>query len=219
MRPFGNPMTYRLVKIGEGSSEFKEATFTVHGVILDKDLPPIWLDTDEQSKNRYAKFIRQYVAVTGIGLEEFSKVLSGLARVHQYFEDLLPANKLERLEPFSINGNLALACHTRYFQSRRHCRSADPHPFGPGVDPNDDLKQIGGDLYIHTEDNVVQYLARKIETGQSLKYTNIHPIRFQRGDIVEVNISFFCVQTRFGKFKMMTALRTLTLLDDKFRQV
>ncbi|KAF8802306.1 hypothetical protein BYT27DRAFT_7050192, partial [Phlegmacium glaucopus] len=112
------------------------------------------------SKNRYAKFIQQYVAVTGIGLEEFSKVLSGLTRVHQYFEDLLPANKLEQLEPFSINGNLTLACHTRYFQSHRHCQSADPHPFGPGVDPNDDIKQIGGDLYIHTEDNVVQYLAR-----------------------------------------------------------
>ncbi|KAF8798316.1 hypothetical protein BYT27DRAFT_7123499, partial [Phlegmacium glaucopus] len=161
-------------------------------------------------------FIRQYIAVTGIGLEEFNQILQGFGRVHNFFEDVLPVDKLERLELFSINGNLALACHTRYFQARCYCRSAVPQPFGPGVDPNGDLEQIGRDLFIHTEDNVVQYLARKNDTGQSLKYININPSQFQKGDIVEITISFFCIKTRFEKLKMMTSLKTLTLLNDTF---
>jgi hypothetical protein len=102
-------------------------------------------------------------------LEEFNKTLSGLARVHKYFEDVLPADKLEPLEPFTLHGYLALACHTRYFMARRYCRSAVAIAFGPGVDPNGDLERIGGDSYIHTEDNVVQYLGIKTDEEKSLK--------------------------------------------------
>jgi hypothetical protein len=195
---------------------------------------------DNGSKQRYAGYIRQYVALTGLGLEEFNQVLMGLARAHKYFEDFLPPNKLEPLEPFAINGNLALACHTRYLTARRFCRSAIAQPFGPGVDPNGDLARIAGTSHIHTEDNVVQYLGIKHDSKQDIKYVypsassiknnnnltsifvryiNINPVRFQNGDIVEVTLSFFCHQTRSEKFKMMISLKTMTLLDDKIREV
>jgi len=107
--------------------------------------------------------IRQYVALTGLGIEEFNSTLTGLARVHKYFKDVLPADKLERLDPFSLHGYLALACHTRYFHARHLCQSAVAIPFGPGVDPLGVLERIAGDLYVHTEDNVVQYLGKKTD--------------------------------------------------------
>ena len=44
---------------------------------------------------------------------------------------------------------------------RRNCRLLVEQPFGPGVDPNGDLERIKGNTYIHTEDNVVQYLEEK----------------------------------------------------------
>jgi hypothetical protein len=113
--------------------------------------------------------MRQYVALTGLNLEDFNKTLEGLGKVHRFFEDLLPGNKLQPMETLSIDGNLALACHTRYFRERRHCRSAVPYPFGPGVDPNKDLERLGGDLYIHTEENVVQYLGRKTDGENAIK--------------------------------------------------
>jgi hypothetical protein len=93
-------------------------------------------------------------------VEEFNKALEGLARVHNYFADSLPRNKFERLEPLSIGGELSMACHTRYFQARRQCPSAIPFPFGLGVDPNGDLERMMGCSYMHTEDNVVQYLGK-----------------------------------------------------------
>jgi len=130
---FGMPTMYKLVKSVPETFDIEEATFTIHGIILDKELLPIRIDKyvilmiemtisyltslshsvrDNGSKQRYAGYIRQYIALTGLGLEEFNQVLMGLARAHKYFEDFLPLNKLELLEPFTINGNLALACHT-----------------------------------------------------------------------------------------------------------
>ena len=97
---------------------------------------------DEGSKQRYTGIIRQYVALTGLGIEEFNSTLTGLARVHKYFKDVLPADKLERLDPFSLHGYLALACHTRYFHAHRLCQSAVAIPFGPGVDPSGVLERM-----------------------------------------------------------------------------
>jgi len=51
------------------------------------------------------------------------------------------------------------------------------------------------------------------------RFYNIDPSRFQKGDIVEVSISFFCVKTRSGTAKMMISLKSLILLDDSFREV
>jgi hypothetical protein len=116
---------------------------------------------NEKRKNRYAGYVRQYVALIGLDLDDFNNALGGFMRVHRYFQDTLSTDRLERSEPLSIDGSLAFASHTRYFSARRNCRSTLPMPFGAGVDPNGDLERIGGASYVHTEDNVVQYLGRK----------------------------------------------------------
>jgi hypothetical protein len=101
-------------------------------------------------------------------LDLFDKTLEGLARVHRCFGDLLPDGNLERIQAVSIDGSTALACHTRYFTARRSSHFIDQQPFGPGVDPNGYLENLRGDAYIHTQDNVVQYLGKKeIESGTS----------------------------------------------------
>ena len=89
--------------------------------------------------------------------------------MHKYFEDVLPAGKLEPLEFFILHEYLALACYTRYFMACRYCQSAVAIAFGLGVDPNGNLERIGGDSYIHMEDNVVQYLGIKTDEEKSLK--------------------------------------------------
>jgi hypothetical protein len=140
--------------------------------------------------------------------------------------------------PFTIDDSAAMACYTRYFLRSRSCKSLTPRQFGPGVDPNGDLEKLQGSLYVHTEDNAVQYLGEKPEKkeGKSKydaliyrkkcllitlngRYFNINPIRFQRGDIVEVKISFFCVPTRTKTLKMLTSLRAIVLVDDSLREV
>lgn len=125
-----------------------------------------YLLRNDNSKRKLASYIRQYVAVTGLGLEEFNKTLEGLSKVHTYFEDILQTKKFDPLDSFSVGENVSLSCYTRYFQARRYCRSAVKQPFGPGVDPNGDLYTLGGDSFVHTEENVVQYLGIKVNAEQ-----------------------------------------------------
>ena len=176
------------------------------------------------------------MAVTGFNLEAFNQALEGIGKIHRFFEDVLPDNCLEPMVPFTIDDNAAMACYTRYFLRSHSCKSLNPRQFGPGVDPNGDLEKLQGSLYVHTEDNAVQYLGEKKTEGKSKyvaliyrkkcllislngRYFNINPIRFQTGDIVEVKISFFCVPTRTKTLKMLTSLRAIVLVDDSHREV
>ena len=190
----------------------------------------------ERSQNRLAGFIRQYVAITGLNLIDFNKTLEGIGKIHQLFEYALPNNTLEPMVTLLIDDNLAMACHTRYFTPARFCKSSIPYSFGPGIDPNEDLAKLAGTSYVHTEENVVQYLAEKSQEGESKcvpsntckkhlligmndRFINIDPSRFQKGDIVEISISFFCVNTRSQTLKMLTSLKSIMLIDDGIRQV
>ena len=83
--------------------------------------------------------------------------------MHRFFEDTLSRFKMEPLEPVTIHENLTMPCYTRYFHPYRFCKSAAPYPFGPGVDPDRVLEQLGGAAYVHTEDNAVQYLGKKVD--------------------------------------------------------
>lgn len=121
-----------------------------------------WAGNDKRRNQNYAAFIRQHVALSGLNSDPFNKSLEAFAKVHRYFGDLLPADKLECLQSISIDGSAALNCHTRYFTSHRNCLGRPvKQPFGLGVDPNGDLERIKGDTYIHMEDNVVQYMEEK----------------------------------------------------------
>jgi hypothetical protein len=97
-------------------------------------------------------------------------MLESLGKIHRYFEDSLPNNKIEPLEPFILHGNLAMACYTRYFLPYRYCKSISSHPFGPGVDPEGVLRRLGGNSYIHTEDNAVQYLGKTNHAEKFVKH-------------------------------------------------
>ena len=102
----------------------------------------------------------------GLDLDLFNKTLEGLTRAHRYFEDFFPPNKMEGFQPVFIHRSIGLASHTRYLTSWHNCHSAEQQPFGPGVDPNRDLESLKGNTYVHTEDNIVQYLGQKdIENG------------------------------------------------------
>lgn len=114
-----------------------------------------------------ARNVRQYVAITGFDSESFAKTLAGLARVRRLFEDSLPINKLDSLQLVSMDGIPALSCHTRYFTTRRDCSSTILQNFGPHVDPNGDLEKLKGEDFVHTEDNIVQYLGKKEENEET----------------------------------------------------
>lgn len=106
------------------------------------------------------------MAITGLNINDFNKIIEGIAKIHSFFEDSLPNESLQPMIPLVMEENVAMACHTRYFHATRFYKSAIPHPLGSGVDPNGDLQLLQGDSYVHTEDNVVQYLEKKFDDGR-----------------------------------------------------
>lgn len=146
------------------------SNINVNFYICAKKKPPfhIFRQTlgDVKSKKKHAGSIRQYVAITGLNLEDFDRTMEGLGKVHRYFENSLPSHILEPMIPL-FDDYVAFGCHSRYFNSIRHGKSIISHPFGPDVDPNGDLELLRGDSHIHTEDNVVQYLGKKVDDGKT----------------------------------------------------
>jgi hypothetical protein len=105
--------------------------------------------------------------LTGLNLEFFDSTLEGLARVHRFFQDSLP---IDTLEPFQIpttEGFSVLSSHTRYLSPRRNFCSPIIRTFGPNIDPNGDLESLKGHNYVHTEDNIVQYLGEKNNNNET----------------------------------------------------
>jgi hypothetical protein len=98
----------------------------------------------------------------GLNLEEFNKMLDGLMKVRSYFEDALPNYKIKPIEPLTIR-NITIACYMQYFRPSCYCKTPVPYPFGPGVDPNGNLAVLAGNVFIHMENNSVQYSWKKVD--------------------------------------------------------
>lgn len=53
----------------------------------------------------------------------------------------------------------------------------------------------------------------------NIRFIEVDPGRFRVGDIVEIQITIIAVPIRNNKFKMITQLRSLALLDGTFTDV
>jgi hypothetical protein len=122
---------------------------------------------DPRRSQKFAAVARQHVALTGLNLEFFNDTLEGLARVHRFFQDSLPFDALEPFQIPTTDGFSILTSHTRYFTPRRNCCSPIIRTFGPNIDPNGDLESLKGHNYVHTEDNIVQYLYEKKTSNET----------------------------------------------------
>jgi hypothetical protein len=60
----------------------------------------------------------------------------------------------------TFDGSSSLNLANRYFTPKRDAPSAKPIPFSHEVDPQGILTAVGGETYIHTEENVVNYYKR-----------------------------------------------------------
>jgi hypothetical protein len=91
-------------------------------------------------------------------------------KVCSYFKDALPNYKIEPVEPLTIHNSIAMACYMQYFEPSHYCKTLVPYPFGPGVNLNGHLAVLVGNRFIHMENNSVQYLRKKVDQNESVKY-------------------------------------------------
>lgn len=189
--------------------------------------------------SRY-KYLRQSITLTGHGSPAFTSALQGVKEIHKRFDRQFPEGTLEaRAEDSS--GDVyteSIVLSNRYLTPASEAGGLKGIPFQPGVDPKGILWDMAqGDrtrAYIHTEENQVQYYtAHRDGTGHrrcvtcnrpvknsprpnKCRYEMCEPQTFRIGDIVQAQLTFVVIPMRGGKRKMLSILRSIALIDERF---
>ncbi|KAF8811310.1 hypothetical protein BYT27DRAFT_7034303, partial [Phlegmacium glaucopus] len=206
-----NPSSWRLLKRND-SSEMEEAVFTVQGIIISKDLPPIY-EKPRIPVNRF-KYLRQNVSLTGAGSATFSSALDAAQVIYRHFDRQFPEGLLEAWSADSTLDSLDIS--NRYLTPLRDISGLEDVPFHKGVDPRGVLRDMAKNDHIHTEDNYVGYFSTHRDSDGHRRFKSCEPQIFRVGDIVQAQLSFVVIPVKAGRRKMLTVLRSLALLDETF---
>ncbi|KAF8329028.1 hypothetical protein F5887DRAFT_1081409 [Amanita rubescens] len=198
-------------------SDLVEVVVHVQGIIWRHDLPPF---RNQEITAKKARYLRQSVSLTGLGTPTFEAAVKGILDVYSLFGGHVPRDKLKPCGCIDAYGEFtSIDSSNRYFSSIKDCGPTERQiPFSSDTDPYGILSNLENSGYVHNINNVVEYYERTIlETGET-KYVEISPVRFQIGDIVEAQMTFMLVSLPGNDYKMVSILRSMTMLDNSFSQ-
>ncbi|KAF8333773.1 hypothetical protein F5887DRAFT_1079945 [Amanita rubescens] len=198
---------------GANKNDVNEVVAHIQGIIWRHDLPPF--PNQPITANR-AKYLRQNVSLTGLGSPTFEKALKGILDIYSLFRGHVPREKLKPCSCIDSYGEYtSIESSCRYFSSIKDCGPKEKHiPFGSEIDPYGILSSIENTSYVHIYDNVVQYYERSTSDTGEMRYTDISPVRFQIGDIVEAQVTLTLVSVARNEYMLVSILRSLTMLDN-----
>ncbi|TFK62989.1 hypothetical protein BDN72DRAFT_902770 [Pluteus cervinus] len=209
---YPEPHCWRLIKnVGD---EKQEAVFNLHGIIVDKDLPPI---TVAPTNTKSCAFLRQQITLSGLNTSEFEYAVDKARNVYNKFRRFFPEKQLLPWPELkcTISEGRTLTLGNRYFTRRSEAPTLQPIPFEPYVDPNRILAGCVNARLFHSADNTVNYYRRyKGEDGE-LIHDIIPPQNFRIGDIVDTQFCFVVYRMRTGEHTLRLMLYSITLVDGK----
>ncbi|KAF8878568.1 hypothetical protein BD779DRAFT_1676825 [Infundibulicybe gibba] len=92
-------------------------------------------------------------------------------------------------------------------------------PFEAAVDPRGYLEAMVKAGYIHGEENIVEYYVRQLGDDGNKSFVKTNPQVFRIGDLVDVQLLFVVVPLKERRYKMITMLRSIALIDGSFSQL
>ncbi|KDR70811.1 hypothetical protein GALMADRAFT_144305 [Galerina marginata CBS 339.88] len=184
-------------------------TITLKGILYAKNLPPFDNEQCPKNTSKY-KYMRQHVEVVGMNVMNFNKAVENIGIIHGIFERQFPEGQLEQWTPKISCEMLAVETSNRIFTPSYDTDQSASLPFPKSWDTSGKLRQAMSDKYCFCKDNIVNYHVRT--KNQNL--SDVSPVIFRVGDIVEVQIALKVIQVDKSKYRMLTTLRALTLLDD-----
>ncbi|KAF8896010.1 hypothetical protein BD779DRAFT_1466051 [Infundibulicybe gibba] len=213
------PKTWRLLVATSSDGALptvEEAVFTIQGVLMAKDLPPIQEKLSQAAAR--CRYLRQGVTITGLGSPTFELAMNVAVEISRMFDRQFPEGKMEPWGPSTTEMEQScIELSNRYFTPKRDAPRMSHIPFSAAIDPEGILESIAKAGYIHGEENMVDYYTCSHENGGE-KFRKAGPQVFRIGDLVEVQVSFTVVPLKAGKRKMLSVLRSIALLDGQFSQ-
>jgi hypothetical protein len=111
------------------------------------------------------RYLRQSISLGGMGTPLFEASIENMIQGYGILARNVPSTHLVPhgiIE--TIDGTSSLNFVNRYFTPKRDAPSARAVPFTREIDPHGILTATGGETYIHTEENVVNYYKRTTDT-------------------------------------------------------
>ncbi|KDR64926.1 hypothetical protein GALMADRAFT_149157 [Galerina marginata CBS 339.88] len=210
--PLEQNKTWKLIR-NPTTQDAEEVVLRIQGVLSQKSLPPISQTFNIEPKQRH--FMRQSATLSGLGSALFNQAIQNAQDIHQMFSRTFPQGALEDWNPAMFEGHPAIDMNNRFFTLRKQAIMDEIIPFSNEVDPHGILAAAMGadDQFVHTTENEVEYYELLHDHEQEIRYQQINPIKFRCGDIVEAQLSFICIQMKNAKYRMLTVLRAITILD------
>ncbi|KAK7041966.1 hypothetical protein VNI00_008948 [Paramarasmius palmivorus] len=228
---------WRVVEHTADDGQPEESVFTVHGIIVQCELPPVVRPYPQQSA---AKYVQQKVTLTGFQSQIFNDSISGILHVDGHLRMNVRENgPAQYLSQQDMHATLEIG--NRYFTSKRLASTSEHIPFPPTIDPKGILEDLRGNHFLHTPENQVEYYeaftvndeqrysARcSFHQGPALSFSSfrtVSPAFIKCGDIVEVQLTVSLVDHPQGKNDLGSSqyitkliLRSITLLDQSFSE-
>ena len=101
--------------------------------------------------------MKQCVRLTGLGTENFSNAILGLANIAIFMGETMEKGDIESWQCDRYRTWQALDMANRFFVMQNSEGDMASVPFVDGVDPEGVLVTIAGDKWVHTEENQVKY--------------------------------------------------------------
>ncbi|THU94769.1 hypothetical protein K435DRAFT_667775, partial [Dendrothele bispora CBS 962.96] len=219
IRKYEKPRAYRVVAledVSELQGFYQESLFRLQGVIYERELPPL---SNKRVHSSQAPYLRQHIGITGLGLAYMSQAIEHFHQLYAKFERGLASEEIDAWHADQSYKYEGITANSHYFTVGANAAGRQSIPFQDGVDPEGILRRLLGDGTVHTEENSVLYM-KATNTGQSKwRYSDLSPSNFSIGDIVEIQFTVMAIRKREGNYKMVIALRSLTLLDDSISLV
>ncbi|KAK7017939.1 hypothetical protein VNI00_018500 [Paramarasmius palmivorus] len=206
----------------------EEVVFTVQGIIVQCELPPV---TKQFGRYTTPRNLQQRVVIAGLGSPAFEEAAKGFARLNAFLRCHLREDEAPSLMGQYQNYN-TIEVSNRYFTSARFANGEAHIPFTHDVDPRGILEEIKGDKMVHVTENVVEYYERIVrnDDDQRQEFVNIPPSRITKGDIVEVQLTITLAEVQqqhkqrdnakgqTDEHRTCLVLRGITLLDGQFSE-
>ncbi|TFK59185.1 hypothetical protein BDN72DRAFT_906086 [Pluteus cervinus] len=209
------PRCWRLTRILD-NGESEEAVFSLHGIVVGKDLPPV---TELQKMaTRSHPFLRQSVTLSGLDSTKFETAVDRIHDIYNKYRRFFPENQLLPWNDLhcTITTGRTLTFSNRYFTRRNEAPTLRAIPFTEEVDPKGLLtKLITGHLF-HCSDNEVSYYTRYKDDEDKLVHDFVGPQTFRTGDIVDVQFSVVVYRMRTGEHVMKAMLFSIALVNGKY---
>jgi hypothetical protein len=171
--------SWRICAVDETGAP-EEVVFTIQGIIVHCDLPPITKEyarceaslpaatnqLTDVTRTTTARTLQQRVTLSGLGTASFQTMSEGIVRLNGYLRSRLREDQTPAVVKY-YRDHPAFEFSNRYFTSARFAEGLQVLPISKDVDPDGYLENMKGDNMVHTTDNLVEYYERTVnKTGE-----------------------------------------------------